>query len=164
MADYFDIAVATRRKLKAQADAVTAQAHTLKTIAGSDWSELSGPPDISEPFDEQALAAVKAGEMLPVYSTVLGEWMVWVRGEKERQTLVAEGCPLPIYILTEVVTATTLPADMLPNVHAFKREFGARLTEHFSRDSGCEKSEISEISHACGPTDNKPKHEPREHT
>ena len=51
----------------------------------------------------KAMDAIRAGQAVKVWSGVHHEWWYWVRGEGEREELLAEGCGLQIYALGELV-------------------------------------------------------------
>lgn len=86
---------------------------------------MPDPATAAEPFDQEAMDAIKAGHAVPVWSEVLQGWLWWVRDEPARKLLIAQGCKVPIYTLGELVLVAGMDADALQDIHAIKREFGA---------------------------------------
>ena len=93
-----------------------------------DWNHLpSGPPtaSVSDAFTGDHLAAIRAGRPVPVWSSVLGEWLWWVKDETTKERLQVEGCTAPIYTLGELSLVAGWDADALRDVHAIKKTFGS---------------------------------------
>ncbi len=76
-------------------------------------------------FNQEAMDAIKAGYPVRVWLGVVSEWAWWVRGEAEREKLLAEGCKLPIYTLGELAVIVNMSDQAVKNMHAYKREFNA---------------------------------------
>ena len=95
----------------------------LRTVGN--WNDLPDSSTAMEPFNHDAMAAIKAGQFVPVWSGVLGEWLYWVRGEKERKQLLTQGCKAPIYTLGELSVVAGFDVKALRRLHEFKREFDA---------------------------------------
>ena len=93
-----------------------------------DWNDHPDTPP-SDSFTRETIQGIKAGMAVPVWSAVLGEWLWFVRDEKAKAKLVAEGCQVPIYTLGElaVVVDKKLGPDGLKDVHAIKKKFGATI-------------------------------------
>ncbi len=84
----------------------------------------SFPPGVdSIPFNQAAMDAIKAGYAVRVWLGVVNEWAWWVRGEVEREKLLAEGCKLPIYTLGELAVIVNMSDQDVKNMHTYKREF-----------------------------------------
>lgn len=81
----------------------------------------------TEPFNQTHMDAIKAGNAVSVWSGVLGEWLWWVRGETERDQLLARGYKQPIYTLGELALVVGMDRQELRNVHALKRDLGAEI-------------------------------------
>ena len=79
----------------------------------------------------KAMDAIRAGQAVKVWSGVLVEWLYWVRGEGEREELLAEGCEIPIYTLGELVAVSGFPPQDLRNIHELKQGFDATIGEDF---------------------------------
>ncbi len=88
----------------------------------------SFPPGVdSIPFNQAAMDAIKAGYPVRVWLGVVSEWAWWVRGEAEREKLLAEGAKEPIYTLDELAVVVNMSDQDVKNVHAYKREFNAAI-------------------------------------
>ncbi len=79
------------------------------------------------PVDQDTMDTIEAGQPVRVWSGVLGEWLWWVRGEAEREKLIAEGCTEPIYSLKELGIDKGWEPDDLKLVHAIKKELGGTI-------------------------------------
>ncbi len=79
------------------------------------------------PVDQDTMTAIEAGQPVRVWSGVLGEWLWWVRGEVEREKLIAEGCTEPIYSLKELGIVNGWEPDDLKLAHALKKDLGATI-------------------------------------
>ncbi len=79
------------------------------------------------PVDQDTMTAIEAGQPVRVWSGVLGEWLWWVRGEVEREKLIAEGCTEPIYSLKELGVVKGWEPDDLKLAHALKKDLGATI-------------------------------------
>ena len=100
---------------------------------GSNFSDFSNfsrggespidPASATEPFNQHAMDAIKAGQAVSVWSDFLGEWLYWVRGEKERQRLRAEGCRVQIYTLGELAVVVRMSREDLKKIHQLKATF-----------------------------------------
>ena len=101
---------------------------TRQDLAQTDWNDHPDTPP-SDPFTKEAIQDIKAGKAVPVWSTVLEEWLWFVRDEQAKAKLIAEGCQPPIYTLGElaVVVDRQLGPDGLKDVHAIKKKFGAAI-------------------------------------
>ena len=91
----------------------------------ADWNNLPTAP--TEPFNQQALDAIKAGNAAPVWSGVLNEWIWFVRDNAARERLIAEGCKLAVYSLGELALVASTDKQSLRKINAFKRRFGATV-------------------------------------
>jgi len=69
--------------------------------------------------------AIKAGYAVHVWLGIVNEWAWWVRGEAEREKLLAEGAKEPIYTLGELAVIVSMSDQEVKNMHAYKREFNA---------------------------------------
>ncbi len=76
-------------------------------------------------FNQEAMDAIKAGYPVHVWLGIVNEWGWWVRGEAEREKLLAEGCKLPIYTLGELAVIVNMSDQAVKNMHALKRDMGA---------------------------------------
>ncbi len=86
----------------------------------------SFPPGVdSTPFNQAAMDAIKAGYPVHVWLGIVNEWAWWVRGEAEREKLLAEGEKEPIYTLGELAVIVNMSDQDVKNMHAYKREFNA---------------------------------------
>ncbi len=97
-----------------------------------DWNDHPDTPP-TDPFTREAIQDIKAGKAVPVWSAVLEEWLWFVRDEKSKAKLIAQGCQTPIYTLGELAVVADLrlnsgfgPEDLRP-VHAIKKKFGAAI-------------------------------------
>jgi hypothetical protein len=86
------------------------------------------------PFNEDAMAMVKAGHPVRVWSGVLGEWLWWVRDEAGKKNLVADGVdPGCIYTLGELAVITGWKGELadrqaaLKDIHVMKKSFDATV-------------------------------------
>jgi hypothetical protein len=82
------------------------------------------------------MTMVKSGEPVRVWSGVLGEWLWWVKGEKEKQALAAQGIEAGIiYTLGELAVLAGWGGPLedrkrdLRGLHAIKREFGGTVEQ-----------------------------------
>jgi hypothetical protein len=82
----------------------------------------------SIPFNQPAMEAIKARYPVRVWLGVVNEWAWWVRGEAEREKLLAEGENEPIYTLGELAVVLSMDEQDLKNVHALKRHMGAVIS------------------------------------
>ncbi len=86
----------------------------------------SFPPGVdSIPFNQAAMDAIKAGYPVRVWLGVVNESAWWVRGEAEREKLLAEGEKEPIYTLGELAVIVNMSDQDVKNIHALKRDMGA---------------------------------------
>ncbi len=76
-------------------------------------------------FNQEAMDAIKAGYPVRVWLGVVNEWAWWVRGEAEREKLLAEGEKEPIYTLGELAVIVNMSDQAVKNMHALKRDMGA---------------------------------------
>ncbi len=103
-----------------------------------DWNRTPEPSAADVLFNQPHIDAIKAGQPVQVWSSVLGEWLWWVRDEDGRQALLQQGCELPIYTLGELAVVAGWGTEALREVHAFKREMGATIEPPVCGDSGQE--------------------------
>ena len=127
-----ETSVATVRKptLKALARKVLDRNHQgneqetkLRTVGN--WNDLPDSSTAMEPFNHDAMAAIKAGHPVRVWCGVFDEWVYWVRDEQIKKRLRAKGCTLPIYILSELRVVAGFDAKALRGLHELKRAFDA---------------------------------------
>ena len=97
-----------------------------------DWNDHPDTPP-TDPFTREAIQDIKGGKAVPVWSSVLEEWLWFVRDNDAQQQLVAQGCQSPIYTLGELAVVADMrmnssfgPED-LKRVHAIKKKFGAAI-------------------------------------
>lgn len=90
---------------------------------GIPLAELPDPSTATEPFNQEAMDAIRRGQAVPVWSELLGEWLIWVRGEAERKRLLAQGCRTPIYTLGELALVVSWPDGDIRTAHAVKKQF-----------------------------------------
>ena len=85
------------------------------------------PPTVA--FTKEAIQDIKGGKAVPVWSSVLEEWLWFVRDDTAKAKLVDEGCQVPIYTLGElaVVVDSKLGPEGLKDVHAIKKKFGTTV-------------------------------------
>lgn len=103
----------------------------LAGLAGSPLPAREGnnsnpQPPGNRPFDRAALDRIQAGEPVRVWSGAIGCWLYWVRGEAERDRLVASGIDASlIYMLGELraVAGRGFTPEDIRRMHAIKREF-----------------------------------------
>ena len=110
-----------------RAELAAHKAEILATL--TDWNTLPSRLP-SAPFDQKAMAAIKAGHAVPVWSSVLQDWMWWVWDEKSRQKLLREGCQVPIYTLGElaVVSDQKVGPETIRGIHEMKKKSGRPLS------------------------------------
>ncbi len=82
----------------------------------------------TEPFNQAAMDAIKAGQPVKVWSDVLTELVVWVRGEEERKELLSQGCTLPIYTLGELTLVVKMDESSMKRIHQIKKTFNGTIT------------------------------------
>jgi hypothetical protein len=111
-----------------KADLMAILSSQKDAIRPIDWNNHPDAPP-TDPFTSEAIQNIKAGKAVPVWSSVLEEWLWFVRDEKAKVRLVAEGCQVPIYTLGElaVVVNSKLGPDGLTDVHAIKKKFGGDI-------------------------------------
>ena len=86
----------------------------------------SFPPGAkSIPFNQEAMGAIKAGYPVRVWLGTVNGWAWWVRGEAEREKLLAEGAKEPIYTLGELAVIVNMGDQDVKNLHALKCRMGA---------------------------------------
>ena len=95
-------------------------------VPDADWNSLPDAPS-GVRFGDEDLAAIKGGNAVPVWSTVLECWCWWVRDEAAKQRLVAEGCETPIYTLAELTLLERAEPETLRELHRQKMQTGATL-------------------------------------
>lgn len=83
--------------------------------------------EATEPFNQAAMDKVKAGYPVKVWSGILQEWLIWVRGETERNKLIKKGSTLPIYTLGELAVVAKMSGEDLRNIHQMKKTFTATI-------------------------------------
>ena len=98
----------------------------------ANWNDHPDAPPI-DPFTREAIQDIKGGKAVPVWSSVLEEWLWFVRDNDAQQQLIAQGCQSPIYTLGELAVVADMrlnagfgPGD-LKRVHAIKKKFGAAI-------------------------------------
>jgi hypothetical protein len=87
-------------------------------------------PEHSHTFGRHDMDRILAGEPVRVWSGVLGCWLFWVRGEAERDQLIASGIAAgTIYTLGElrVVGGRGFEPEDIRRVHGIKREFDGTI-------------------------------------
>lgn len=92
-----------------------------------DWNDLPEPG--GPPFDAECLARLNSGDILPVWSEVLGEHVYFVRDDATRQMMIDQGCTVATYTLPEITRLQDTPPDAMRRIHEFKKAFGAVVTE-----------------------------------
>jgi hypothetical protein len=98
----------------------------------ANWNDHPDAPPI-DPFTREAVQDIQAGKAVPVWSAVLEEWLWFVRDEKAKAKLVAEGCHSPIYTLGELAVVadmrlnSSFGAEDLKRVHAVKQKLDAAI-------------------------------------
>lgn len=90
-----------------------------------DWNTPPDPATATRPFNHEDMEAIKAGGIVMVWSDLLNEWLLWVKGEKERKALKAQDCRTPIYTLGELALVVSWPVEDIRRAHRFKKELGA---------------------------------------
>src|SRR3989344_2181208 len=125
--------------LKALADRVLARNsarnnHATEGIKGTQQAMqqpplfvASDPATATRPFNEQDMEAIKSGGVVMVWSDLLKEWLLWVKGERERKALKAQGCRLPVYTLGELALVVSWPVEDIRKAHRMKRDFNATI-------------------------------------
>lgn len=96
-------------------------------LHGQSVADQPDPSTATEPFNREAMDAIQHGEALPVWSELLSEWLYWVRGEKKRNALRAQGCELPIYTLGELAVVVQHDPEDVKTLHAVKRTFNGMI-------------------------------------
>ena len=92
-------------------------------VQDADWNDLPDAPS-GVRFSDEDLAAIKAGNAVPIWSTVLDCWCWWVRDKAAKQRLVAEGCETPTYTLTELTLLERAEPETLRELHSQKVQTG----------------------------------------
>lgn len=82
-----------------------------------------------EDHRQEALAAVKRGDVALVASATLGESVYWVRDERTAERLKREPGYQGevIYTLGEIKELAGQSPELLRDIHQFKRTFGANV-------------------------------------
>jgi hypothetical protein len=95
---------------------------------GVDWNDHPDTPP-TDPFTREAIQDIKAGKAVPVWSSVLEEWLWFVRDSDAQKKLIAQGCQSSIFTLGElaIVVDGKLGSDGLKHVHAIKKKFAAAI-------------------------------------
>jgi hypothetical protein len=95
---------------------------------------LPGSQSERSPFNQEVMAMIKAGEPVRVWSSVLGEWLWWVKGAAEKEGLVTKGTePGCIYTLGELAVISAWGGDIesrkaaLKDIHVMKKNFDATV-------------------------------------
>jgi len=101
---------------------------TELTEAPRNLKVLPDPFKATIPFNQEAMDAIKRGQVVPVWSELLGEWLYWVKGEPERRKLLAKGRTVPIYTLGELALVVDWPAEDIKAAHAFKKPFNGVIS------------------------------------
>ena len=96
---------------------------------GNTHCNEAGTVEAAKPFNQAAMDKIKTGYPVKVWSGVLQEWLIWVRGETERNKLIKQGCTLPIYTLGELAVVAKRSSEDLRNIHQMKKIFNATITE-----------------------------------
>jgi len=100
------------------------KAELLAILATHPLADLPDPSTATEPFNQEAMDAIKRGQVVPVWSDLLGEWLYWVRDEVKRKALQAQGCTAPIYTLGELAVVANMPPEDIKKLHGIKKAFG----------------------------------------
>lgn len=106
--------------------------HKREVIAamhGPSLDDLPDPSTATEPFNQEAMDAILRGQVVQVWSDLLGEWLYWVKSEYERKRLLAEGCRLPIYTLGELAVVVQHDPEDIKKLHTIKRTFNGWLRQ-----------------------------------
>ena len=85
----------------------------------NDWNATPDPSIATRVFNDEDMQIIKDGGLVQVWSELLGEWLLWVRGERERRALKAQGCKLPIYTLGELALVVSWPVEDIRRAHRF---------------------------------------------
>ena len=91
----------------------------------ADWNSVPDPSTATEPFGQKDMNDIKAGRAVCIWLGIVQEWAWWVRGEKERRKLLAQGCKLPISSLGELAVIVNMSDQDVKNMHALTRDMGA---------------------------------------
>ena len=94
-----------------------------------DWNTLPDPSTATRPFNQEDMDIIKSGGIIMVWSDLLNEWLLWVKGERERKALKAQGCHLPVYTLGELALCAKMTTKEVETMHKLKREFSSTIKE-----------------------------------
>ena len=92
-----------------------------------DWNTLPDPSTATRPFNQEDMDIIKSGGIIMAWSDLLNEWLLWVKGERERKALKAQGCRLPVYTLGELALVVSWPVEDIRRAHRIKKEFNATI-------------------------------------
>jgi len=87
-------------------------------------------PKLVGHWDTAAIArAMENRKPVPVWSSLLGKWVIWVKSEAEKETLEKVGLRAPVFTLEElrIMTQAKWDAEHLKRVTAIKRELGGTV-------------------------------------
>ena len=91
-----------------------------------------GPGTLLSWDSEFISAAMKEGHVVPIWSTVLVDWCLWVKGETEREQVIARYPGAAVYTVRELEIMTRLRwgIEQLQACHETKKVFpGASIGE-----------------------------------
>jgi hypothetical protein len=96
---------------------------------GISENSMPDPSTATRPFNQEDMDTIKGGGVVQVWSDLFSEWLLWARGDQERQALKAQGVKLTIYTLGELVLCAKVTTKEIETMHKLKRVFSSTIKE-----------------------------------